>query len=617
MSRQKVAEILKVPRHEPFVFLETAKPDARNYRSFLFSRFQEIITFRPGDSLDGFFKDIRRCLRQGNWLCGFFSYEFGYLLEKKLASLIPDELPYPLAWLGVCRKPVVFDHRRLKPDKPDDSVDDPLSFHVFPNITHRDYVEAIGRIKNHLENGETYQVNYTFKLKSEQFVCDAGKLYLSLRKKQPTAYSAYIHTGNEDFLSFSPELFFRRDRDRIDTRPMKGTIRRGRCPEEDLRYKLRFAHDAKIQAENVMIVDLLRNDLGRIAGVKKVGVDELFTIEEYPTLYQMTSSVRARLSPRCDTPDVLNALFPSGSVTGAPKVRTMQIIRQLEKEPRGIYTGSIGYISPGGQACFNVAIRTLAVNTSKKTCEIGTGGGIVYDSIDQQEFEEAMLKAQFFLNPHQEFSLIETIRWDHNGYRFLDLHLNRLSNSCAWFGRLYDRERIITRLHQAAENFSPHKAYKVRLLWKLSGKAIVTYDILEETGEPVKVSISSTMVDPRSGFLYHKTTCRQMYESEQARARRRGFFEVIFFNQKGELTEGAMTNIFLKKHGRLFTPPVKCGLLPGVLREEFLRQSRVEEKILTRRDLLDADAMYVGNSVRGLLEARVESLPARYAEKNV
>ncbi|MBN2482707.1 MAG: aminodeoxychorismate synthase component I [Candidatus Omnitrophica bacterium] len=596
---EKVNRILNASLGEPFVFLETGIFSRENSRSFFFGSFVDILKFHPGDCVDTFFKKIEDRLRQGYWICGFFSYELGYFLERKLAPCRDIFLGYPLAWIGVCRRPVRYTH----PLRQDDSKEDfthPLDFDVHPNITQKEYIDSIAMIKDYLEQGETYQVNYTFKLKSECFDYESVPLYLSLRKAQPTSYSAFIHTEDRDFLSFSPELFFRTDRRRIITRPMKGTIQRGRYLEEDVRYEDEFLRDTKIKAENLMIVDLLRNDLGKIAQKGTVKVEDLFTIEKYQTLYQMTSTVSARVPRQYALKDIFTALFPSGSVTGAPKIRTMQLIRDLEREARGIYTGAIGYLGPQGQGCFNVAIRTLVVDPFKKNCEIGIGGGIVYDSVDTQEFKEALLKADFFLKIPPDFSLIETIRW-HNGCYLLDGHLARLKKSCAYFGFEYNENKIKRHVKRLKRFFEEGVMYKIKVEVDRTGKITSTFEIIDEIAPAIRVKISDKIIDPGSCFLYHKTTERLLYDSERNKALSEGFFDVLFFNRYGQLTEGAVTNVYIEKDQNLFTPPLSCGVLPGVLREELLRQGKAQEKIMYREDIVGADKIYVGNSVRGLL----------------
>ncbi|UCC95361.1 MAG: aminodeoxychorismate synthase component I [Candidatus Omnitrophota bacterium] len=374
----------------PFVFLETALLDEHNTKSFLFKDFSDTLTFQPKDNVEVFFERAEELLAKGFWLCGYFTYEFGYFLEGAFAPLRRN-LHFPLAWLGACKAPIVIDHRKCISCPKDSFAKSPYSIRdMRPNISQEEYALAIGTIKRYLEEGLTYQVNFTFKMKFD-FQGNPIGLYHALRAAQPTSYMALINTGSHHILSFSPELFFRKRYDAIVSRPMKGTVRRGISVEEDRKNKDWLKNSKKTKAENVMIVDLLRNDLGRIS--KKVWVPSLFDIEKYRTLYQMTSTIQAQLKTGIHMHEIFSSLFPCGSVTGAPKIKTMQIIRGLEKESRGVYTGSIGYFSPKRDACFNVAIRTIALEENKG--ELGIGGGIVYDSTAETEYREALLKARF------------------------------------------------------------------------------------------------------------------------------------------------------------------------------------------------------------------------------
>lgn len=395
------ANISKKPdlcSHLPFVFLDTVNQDKENHQSFWFSQFDNILQFYAGDNIAVFFSKLENYLNRGYWLAGYFTYEFGYFLDPALFFL-RKKFNFPLAWLGVCREPLIQIKNKIKiPLKPTDTLARLASNgvnikNIKANVTQRDYCQNIEKIKQYLEQGLTYQVNYTFKLKFD-FSGDIFNLYQRLKRKQPTAYSAFINTGKNSFLSLSPELFFRKYRNNIYVRPMKGTITRGLDKIHDKKNISEFKKCTKTKAENLMIVDLLRNDLGKIA--KRVRTTKLFSVEKYNTLCQMTSTIKASLNPQVTTKDIIAALFPSGSVTGAPKIKTMQLIAGLEKEPRGIYTGAIGYIAPNRDMCFNVAIRTLVLSKGKG--ELGIGGGIVYDSHDNHEYQEALLKAKFFTN---------------------------------------------------------------------------------------------------------------------------------------------------------------------------------------------------------------------------
>jgi len=317
----------------------------------------------------------------------------------------------------------------------------------------------------------------------------------------------------------------------------------------------------------------------------------------------MTSTIEGTIRDGVRIKDIFSSLFPCGSVTGAPKIKTMEIIKELEKEARGIYTGAIGYISPRKDVCFNVAIRTVSLKNGKG--EMGIGGGIVYDSLEKSEFEEALLKAKFLTEKFPQFSLIESILWEKNeGYAFLSLHLRRLRNSCRYFAVPLDCAKLRENLRMLEKGIARGK-WKVRIAVSLEGEIHIDSEPLDEVKTPVKVKMSTRRINPQNVFLYHKTTRRDWYERERNKAVEEGFFDVIFLNNHEEITEGAITNIFALKGGRLYTPPVKCGLLGGVLREHLLREGKAQEKILHLEDISEADKLYIGNSVRGLLEAEL------------
>lgn len=582
--------------NSPYVFLETLVFDKDNHSSFLFTDFKDILVFNSQDNSDTFFKKIENYLNKGYWLAGYFSYEFGFFLEPALFHLQQNNNA-PLAWLGVCKKPIFIDHQKKLSSLKDDLFN--FSYHlekIRPNITPAEYFDKIRIIKDYLEQGLSYQVNFTFKVK---FECLGSILdfYLNLRRSQPTPYAALINTGQSHILSLSPELFFKIDKNEIVSRPMKGTLPRGLTLAEDKVFKQVFKKSKKIKAENVMIVDLLRNDLGRVA--RKVWVPKLFNVEKYRTLFQMTSTIKARLKNNLKLKELFSSLFPCGSVTGAPKIKTMEIINQLEKEPRGVYTGAIGYISPYKKACFNVAIRTIQLKEGKG--ELGIGGGIVYDSTDRSEYEEALLKAKFFIKKFPKFCLIESILLNEGKYFLLDLHLKRLKSSSKYFSFPLNLGKLKKKLE---EIITPGK-FKVKVLVGMDGDISLEKKPLEDSPSLARVKLSSKRTDPKDYFLYHKTTQRAFYDQELERARKEGFFEVVFLNIYGELTEGAISNIFIVKNNQMYTPPLNCGLLPGTLREYLLKEGRAKEKVIHLDELGKADNIYIGNSLRGLLRVEV------------
>src|SRR5215831_17577715 len=551
-------------------------------RSLLYTEPEEIVAAHAPSEVNASLDAVSSGLARGLRAAGFFSYELGYCLEPKLTTLLPDSRSVPLFWIGLFRAPQPLDDAATRAWLEAHGAAERAKISDLRLSWSRDqYREAFNRVEDYIAAGDVYQINLTLKYLFA-FEGDPVALYAALRRKQRVAYGALIHTEDRDILSLSPELFFRREGKHMSTRPMKGTASRGRTPREDARTKTWLAMDEKQRAENLMIVDLLRNDLGRVAKIGSVEVTDLFTVETYRSVHQMTSGISADLRSDMGLKDMLRALFPCGSVTGAPKVRAMEIIRELEGGPRGIYTGAIGHIAPSGDAQFNVAIRT--VELSRGRGEMGIGGGIVSDSKEESEFEECLLKAQFLTKPDAPFELIETLRYERaKGFHLLERHLARLQSSAHHFGYPFSREKVMAALELPTRD----------TVWRFV--------------------ISDQRVDEKDPFFYHKTTRRQFFDREMERQKAQtSCDEVVFLNKKGELTEGTRTNLFIEIDGRLFTPALTCGLLPGTLRDELLDLPRAaaSEAVLVPQDLLDADRIYLGNSVRGLVRAELMQ-PAR------
>ncbi len=578
---------------EPFVILD----DSQNQKTELYHHFNFIKKHSVKDNPDDFLNTLEKKIKQGFWGVGYFEYEFGYLLDPALKSLIPS-IPenHSLAWFGftpVPAQPVLFP-----------SLNSFSSFPVYelnnitPSITIEEYNEAFTEIKNEIQKGMTYEINLTFKLKF-QFSGDIFKFYLDIRNSQPTPYSALIFNGKDYFLSFSPELFFHKKGSRIYSKPMKGTAPRGSSRKEDLQLAKQMKKDPKTLAENVMIVDLLRNDLGRMSS--KVTVPKLFEVETYRTLLQMTSTVKGILKPAQPLSALIRNLFPCGSITGAPKISSMNIIQRLEKEPRGIYTGAIGVFSPAQTSIFNVAIRT--VKLSGKKGELGIGGGIVHDSNPESEFEEALLKSRFLTHPPLSFSIFETLLWTPSSrFKYLSLHLGRLLKSCRFFQHPFNLKQFKQKLILYTETLSPEPHRIKIIVHKTKEIEILSEPFSTNLPSSPMLKLSSKKTDPTNLFLYHKTTLRNLYEEEFRISQKQGYYECIFLNNREELTEGCITNLFLKIKNELCTPQLSCGVLPGILRHTLLSRKKVKEKILTLNDLEQAEEIYVGNSLRGLIK---------------
>jgi para-aminobenzoate synthetase/4-amino-4-deoxychorismate lyase len=588
------------------VLLETARLDHAHPRSWLFLHPIEVLRANALDDLPRLFEVIERHVQDGCYVAGFLSYECGHHFEPKSTISSRGAMEEPLAWFGVYKGTYVFDHMtgQTTPDlpvnRPSGSATAQVRGHIAGlrlDIGREVYRQKVEQIRDYIAAGDTYQVNFTTRVRFDYDGCPAA-LFSYLREQQRVHYGAFLHVDQQYILSLSPELFFRIEDGRITTRPMKGTARRGRSLEEDQRMRKWLEQDPKNRSENVMIVDLVRNDLGRIAEVGSVQVGDLFTIETYDTLLQMTSTISARLRPDANFYETFRALFPSGSVTGAPKCRTMQIIQEIESGPRGVYTGAIGFFAPKRSAVFNVPIRTIVLREGQG--EMGVGSGVTFDSVAEHEYEECLLKMQFLGQPTPNFQLLESLRWD-GGYRFVEDHLQRLEFSAQYFDFAFDKDRVRAALEQHQDRLAAGAPSKVRLLLDRSGAVSIEAVPLDAQSSNGTIIVSPNRTSCENRFLYHKTTHREFYDRLHQEARSVGHEDVVFVNERGELTEGAHNNLFVEIDGQLFTPPVECGLLAGVYRGRLLAsEAKASERILTPRVLRMADAIYLCNSVRGL-----------------
>jgi para-aminobenzoate synthetase / 4-amino-4-deoxychorismate lyase len=535
---------------------------------------------------------VEALVRVHGWhAAGFLSYEAGSAFDGALrAHAVRD---FPLLWFGLYAKPAETD--LPEPNYAAYSLADPE-----PCISREEYDQAIARVKRYIESGDTYQVNYTIRLHAA-FHGDPWHLFLAMVRAQSAGYAAYVDTERYAICSASPELFFRFESGRLTCKPMKGTVHRGRTLDEDKALSSWLQNSEKNRAENLMIVDMIRNDLGRVADFGSVRVPGMFEVERHPTLWQMTSTVTAQ----CSRPlgEIMTALFPCASITGAPKVRTSEIIAELESLPRGVYTGSIGFMAPDGAAQFSVAIRTAVVDRSGGQVEYGSGGGIVWDSASKDEYTEALLKARVLTEQRPEFSLLETIRWTReDSYFLLEYHLQRLAASAEYFNYSVDSARIRQRLLDQAAEFGG-EARRVRLLVARDGAIEIQSDRLneKESDQPLRIALAREPVNSSEVFLYHKTTNRLIYEN--ARDSCSDCDDVLLWNEKHEVTESCIANIVVEMDGGLYTPPVDCGLLAGTFRAWLLDQGKIRERPIKISDLARCSKIYLVNSVRKWQEA--------------
>ncbi|SEL69444.1 para-aminobenzoate synthetase / 4-amino-4-deoxychorismate lyase [Sphingomonas palmae] len=570
----------------PYVLLDDARDGgapARLYRHPL-----AVLTAYAVDEIAPLLEAVRA---HRDDAAGFVSYEASGAFEPAAAAARVGDAP--LAWFGLFDGYEHVDVPALLPD-PAGAWIGPLE----PRVTRAEYDAMFARVQALIAAGDLYQANLTFRA-DLAVAGDPLALYARLRAATRGGWSAIVATGEATFLSFSPELFFALEGDRLTCRPMKGTAPRLPDRHADAAAAAALASDPKQRAENLMIVDLMRNDLSRVAVAGSVAVPELFALERYPTVHQMTSTVTATRAAGVDAVDVLAALFPCGSITGAPKVRAIQALDGIEADARGLYTGAIGRIDANGDAMFNVAIRTLALSADGTGATIGLGGGIVADSTAVAEWDEALAKGTFLSRGERSFDLIETMAFDPmEGITLIERHLSRVKDGAAALGFAFDRHDARNELQAAT--FRLREPARVRMLLAKSGALAIQVSPLPASPmTPLRVAVVPLPVSPADWRLRHKTSDRAFYDTAR---RASGCDEVVFVAPDGTLTEGSYTSLFVERGGVLLTPPAG-PLLPGVLRAELLATGRAREAVLRRDDL--ADGFLLGNALRGLMPARL------------
>lgn len=556
-------------------------------------------------------EEVRKCLgeterlvNEKGWTAvGFVSYEAAPAFDSVLK--VRPSAGFPLLWFGL------YDSHETAAVLEESEILSSLEW--VPDVERDVYDAAIQSIKERIAQGKTYQVNYTMRL-STDFETDkrmgadlwTQQLFSHLAHSQ-NRYAAFIDMGDWAVCSASHELFFELDGETITSRPMKGTVHRGRTTKEDKQNVQWLRASEKNRAENAMIVDMVRNDIGRIAKIGSVSVPQLFEIEKYPTLFQMTSTVQA--ATRASVTEIFSALFPCASITGAPKVSTMKIIAELEKSPRRVYTGSIGYIAPNRKARFNVAIRTALVNKKEKKAEYGIGGGIVWDSTSAEEYDEALLKARVLIDSSQpNFSLFETILWTpQEGYFLLERHIARILDSAEYFD--FPAAQAEIKIRTALEKLSQEivSPQRVKVILNLNGEILVEARGFHRSDKIFKVSLAKEPVNSNDRFLFHKTTNRGMYE----RVMVNGFDDTLLYNEKNELTEFTIGNLVVVLEDDFYTPPIECGLLAGTFRAHLLESRKVKEQIIRLNDLSQCRKIFLVNSLRKWVEVELTQKPVR------
>lgn len=565
----------------------------------LFCAPAEVVAARSVSEVEPAFRALEAWTGRGGYAAGFVSYEAAAAFDPCMETHSPEGFPL-LAFAFYERPP----ERIELPDCSDGALASALQ----PELSETEYRERIAAVRAELFAGNIYQANLTFRCRAP-LSAEPEALFLSLLSRHPVPFAAWVNLCGIKVLSLSPELFLESDGTQIASSPMKGTAPRRPIADEDRAAAAALAHDPKNRAENLMITDMVRNDLGRVCRPGSVAVDPLFRVDTYATLHQMISTVHGELLPGTGLFDLFRAAFPPASITGAPKVRAMRVIKANEKSPRRIYTGTIGCFCPGSVFRLNVAIRTLAV--SGGALETGVGGGITYDSEAGDEWREALLKSRYATCAPPAFEVFETMRWTPGeGYAFLAEHVRRAEASQAYFGRPVRRgeaESVLSQLLPELQAYRGGACVKFtldrlgRVRTELSPPRRPDWQ-----GLPLRVLISKERTGSSDVFLYHKTTCREFYNTRFHAAREAGWHEVLFCNEKGELTEGAISNVFLRKGKRWFTPALECGLLPGIWRAVRMREWNAEEAHLVPGELFEADEVILGNSLRG--EGRVAEL---------
>jgi para-aminobenzoate synthetase/4-amino-4-deoxychorismate lyase len=547
--------------------------------------------------------DAEQIARSGNTVVLMLSYEAAPAFDPALVTHTDSALPLPFAWA------TVFTEVKHAEELPDfNSAISNRTSETFavgewkPKITKAEYDESIHQIRDLIARGDTYQVNYSFPLITT-FSGDPLSYYHQLCRSQDAPYSTYLDLGRYKVLSLSPELFFRRRGDRVMTQPMKGTIARGRWSEEDQALAARLGNSEKDKAENVMIVDLLRNDLGKVSVPGSVKVESLFDLQRFETVWQMTSDVKSQLKPGTSLVELLSALFPCGSITGAPKIRTMEIIRSLERFPRGPYTGMIGMLHSSGDCVFSVAIRTVVIDSETGVATFGVGGGITIGSTAEGEYEECLVKAKFLNATPREFDLFESLLLEDGEYFLLERHVERLKSSADFFGRRCSKRASLETLKELA---AKHPAGRWKVKATLDESAGVSTEIAELSAKregTLLVALARSPVDSNDRILFHKTTARDFYNSELAA--RPDCDDIIFYNERDEVTESTIANVVISVNGQLLTPPQTAGLLAGTFRDLLIADGTIQERTITLADLKSADELFLINSVRKWMNAEL------------
>ncbi|MBM9499279.1 aminodeoxychorismate synthase component I [Leptospira sp. 201903071] len=535
--------------------------------------------------------EIELNIQNGFHVAGFISYEAGEIFSGINRKNFQTDFPF--LYFGVFQEPEIL-------PKIEEIVSQNFGFHISSLPDQNQYFQNLKSIREKLFLGEIYQINYTDRILFD-FEGNILSFYNILSNRQPVSYGSWIRIPDLDVLSFSPELFFEKRGRSIITKPMKGTYPRGKTESEDEKNSEFLKNSEKEKAENLMITDLMRNDLGKISRKGSVQVQELFSVEKYKTILQMTSTIRSELSDEITTTGIFRELFPGGSITGAPKLRAMELIQELEK-PRGLYTGAIGIFRPNSDAVFSIAIRTLEISHGKG--KIGIGSGITWDSDPEKEWLEILEKAKFFSEAPQNFSLFETILYKNGIFYFQKEHRIRMKTSAEILKLPFSENGWDSCLQEVRSACKEKNSYRIKICLNTTGNFYFEHSILSSFQKDGNLQISSTRMDSSSEFRKHKTNLRDVYDREGTRSRNSSYLDVLFLNERNEISEGSITNVFLKIGDSYFTPLVSSGILPGIYRNRLLKRKGFYERSLSLEDLKSSDSVFLCNSLRGILRVQ-------------
>lgn len=599
-----ILNLVSSTTYSAFFYSPLKKGDEESY---LFLGPEGIHVLNNIENVDEFLSVLNEIKEKKFFAYTILPYELGLLFEKKLRKILTKKDERTILENASI---ITFNEKNVKRIKTSNinfSGMERNNFNISNfklNESRKSFSNKVKDIKNLIAEGETYQVNLTAKA-SFQFQGNIGKLFYNLLLKQSAEYSAFINLPKKNILSLSPELFFTLEGNKVTAKPMKGTAIRGIYRHDDLTKKEELFLSEKNRAENLMIVDLLRNDLGKISRQNSVIVKKLFEVETYESLFQMISVIKSTLKSRTKISDLIKNIFPCGSITGAPKIRTMEIIHRLEKIPRGIYTGSIGLLLPE-KSIFNVSIRTVEIDKSNllevnanSAGRIGLGAGITWGSDAKDEYKEVIAKGVFVTQPVKEFEIFTSLLFEKGKPFLLDQHIKRLKQTADYFLFFFDKKNLFAELEKYFSALSEKKIYKIKVSLNKFGKISLTKrEIKNQVKRYAKVVIPNKKIDENNPYQYFKTTQRDLYDAEYNKYCNEGFDEVLFLNKQNRIAEGAITNIFINVNGRWNTPPLSSGILNGVYRNYFMNNHHVVEEILSINDLKKADKIILTNAVR-------------------